>query len=78
MTDAQRRILEDFADPKLSEKTRRSARHEWETEREFIVQAEWLETGIAVAGCGHRITDVGRAALKNAQRMEEMRGPVLS
>jgi hypothetical protein len=83
MTDAQRRILEDFADRKLLTLYRqdgqtRSTRKEWEAEREALVVAGWLETGLAIAGCGHSITGLGRAALKEAQMLDAMKGPVLS
>lgn len=82
MTDAQRRILEDFADPKLLALHRqdgqtRSTRTEWAAEREALEQAGWLETGLAIAGCGHQLTAGGRVALKEAQMLTLMRGPVL-
>jgi hypothetical protein len=32
------------------------------------LSAGWLESGIAIAGSGHYVTDAGRAALKEAQR----------
>jgi hypothetical protein len=72
MTDAQRRILEDFADKNLVQLYRqdgktRSTRAEWETECENILREGWLESGFAIAGDGHRLTDKGRAALKLEQ-----------
>jgi hypothetical protein len=77
MNDAQRRILEDFADKNLLALHRqdgktRSTRAEWEAERENLLQAGWLESGIAIAGNGHHITDSGRAALK----LEQMKVPM--
>jgi hypothetical protein len=79
MTDAQRRILEDFDDKSLvqlyrSEGHVRSTRSEWDAERENILREGWLDTGIAIAGCGHYITEAGRAALK----LEQMKGPVVT
>lgn len=72
MTDVQRRILEDFADPNLVRRYRqdgrvRSTEAEWRAEREAILQAGWLESGFAIAGDGHRVTDAGKAALKLEQ-----------
>lgn len=72
MTDVQRRILEDFADKTLVKLYRqdgrvRATQAEWDAEREAILQAGWLESGFAIAGDGHHVTDAGRAALKLEQ-----------
>jgi hypothetical protein len=77
MNDAQRRILEDFSDLNLvrhyhQDGRVRATQAEWDAERETILQAGWLESGFAIAGDGHRLTDKGRAALK----LEQMKVPM--
>lgn len=67
MTDVQRRILED-----LAKRTRQSSREEWEAERENLEREGWIQSGLAIAGAGHYVTDAGKAALK----LEQMKEPV--